>query len=134
MPDVMMMLGGYMFSVDTAAYQQLIRSSEYRWKNQERIGARDALQFTGGGANERMQLSGDIYPQFNLSLVELQQMRRQASLGLPLILVAGTGEIFGRWVIINIDEQQDLFFKGGAPKRQKFTMSLIKYDDGPLPG
>ena len=36
--DYMLALGAYRFSVDTAAYQELRRTAEYRWRAQERLG------------------------------------------------------------------------------------------------
>ncbi len=44
---VMMMLGDFAFSIDTAAYNQLTREATWRWSEQERIGKQDLLQYTG---------------------------------------------------------------------------------------
>ncbi|WP_422110278.1 phage tail protein [Citrobacter freundii] len=44
---VMMMLGNFAFSIDTAAYHQLTREASWRWSEQERIGKQDLLQYTG---------------------------------------------------------------------------------------
>ena len=47
MAEAMLQLGAYQFAVSAAAYQDLTRRAEYRWAAQERVGATDALQFTG---------------------------------------------------------------------------------------
>ncbi|WP_196489782.1 phage tail protein, partial [Xylella fastidiosa] len=46
---VLMMLGGYTFSLTSLVYQELARVNEYRWAAIERYGQRDARQYTGPG-------------------------------------------------------------------------------------
>lgn len=127
--NVMMQLGLYQFSIDNAAYQSLNRSSEYKWSRQPRIGSNDALQFTGYGP-ETIELAGIIYPHFNGGLGQLNKMRAQASLGLPLPLVAGTGSVMGLWVIETITEGQTVFERQGVPLKQEFTMKIARFDGG----
>lgn len=129
MADVMMKLGAYTFSVDTAAYQQFRRSTEYRWPVQERVGNHDALQFTGAGA-ETISLTGDIYPHFRGGIGQINAMREEAGAGQPLLLVDGLGNVHGRWVIERVEETQDRFFTAGVPRRQRFSLQLRKYDNG----
>lgn len=129
MADVMLQLGGYQFSVDTGAYQELSREAEYRWASQERIGAVDALQFTGYGA-ERIEVRGVIYPFHKGGLGQLDSMRTQAGLGLPLPLVSGQGRILGLWVIQSVREGQRVFAREGVPRRQEFDLSMRRYDGG----
>lgn len=129
MADVMMKLGGYTFGMDTAAYQQLVRSTEYRWPGQERMGQSAALQFTGPGA-DTITLAGVVYPQFRGGLGQLDALRAEAGQGKPMLLVDGRGRIHGRWVIERIEETQDAFMVAGVPKRQRFNVQLRRYDDG----
>jgi len=129
MADVMMQLGGFQFSIDRAAYQELSRSAEYRWAEQARIGAADALQFTGYGAEE-ISLRGVIYPEYKGGTGQVAVMRTQASLGVPLPLISGGGGVFGLWVIMGVREGQRIFARGGAPRRQEFELRLRRYDGG----
>lgn len=129
MADVMMQLGAYQFSVDSAAYQELSRSSEYRWAAQERVGAADALQYTGPGA-ETIELRGVIYPFYRGGINQLTRLRAQASLGVPLPLISGQGGVFGLWVVQAVREGQRVFAPGGAPRRQDFDLRLRRYDGG----
>lgn len=129
MAGTMMQLGAYQFSIDTAAYQELQRSTQYRWAAQARVGAADALQFTGFGA-DTITLNGVIYPHFKGGLDQLTRLRAQASVGIPLPLVAGTGRILGAWVVETITEGQRVFAAQGAPLRQDFTLSIRRYDGG----
>ncbi|MFY0309621.1 phage tail protein [Leisingera sp. D0M16] len=125
----MLQLGSYQFSIDNAAYQNLQRSTEYRWAAQERIGAADCLQFTGFGSDS-ITLQGVIYPHFRGGLGQVDKMRRTASLGFPLPLVAGTGQVLGVWVVEGVSEGQRTFAAQGAPLRQDFTISIRRYDGG----
>ena len=129
MPDVMLQLGAYQFSVDTAAYQDLTRSAEYRWASQERVGAIEALQFTGP-VNETIEMRGVIYPYYRGGLGQLDTMRAQASLGVPLPLVSGLGRVLGLWVMLSVRETQGIFARGGVARRVEFDLSIKRYDGG----
>ncbi|MCP3940528.1 MAG: phage tail protein [Desulfobacteraceae bacterium] len=126
MQDIMMVLGTYIFSIDTATYQQLTKSVEYRWKNQEIINGQDVLQFTGE-APTTVTLTGTIYPHFKGGLGQLDILRAIASKGNPLILVDGRGFVHGLWVIERIEEFVDAFFGQGMPRKQKFIIQIKKY-------
>ena len=129
MAEVMMQLGFLQFSLDTAAYQRLSRSTEYRWARQPRIGSNDAMQFTGYGP-ETIELEGVVYPHFKGGLKQVDRMRTQASIGIPLSLVSGAGRVLGLWVVEAISEGQEVFEKKGIPLRQNFTMRIARYDGG----
>lgn len=129
MSTVMLQLGGFQFSIDTAAYQSLTRSTEYRWARQPRIGVNDALQFTGLGA-ETIELDGVIYPEAFGGFGQLDRMRSTAGLGVPLPLVSGTGRVLGLWVVEGVTEGQEIFATQGKPRRQKFNIRLARYDGG----
>lgn len=129
MAEVMMQLGFLQFSLDTATYQRLSRSTEYRWARLARIGSNDAMQFTGYGP-ETIEIEGVIYPHFRGGLKQVDKMRAQASIGVPLPLVSGTGRILGLWVVEAISEGQEVFAKQGVPLRQEFTMRIARYDGG----
>ena len=98
MARIMMRWGVYKFSLNTAAYQELERSGSYRWARQERIGTNDALQFTGLGP-ETVDLRGVVFPLFRGGLDQVSRMRTQASIGQPLPLIDGLGNVWGLWVV-----------------------------------
>lgn len=131
MPDVMMKLGDYAFSVDTAAYQQFQRSTQYRWSSQQRVGRHDALQFVGFDADS-ITLTGKIYPEYRSGPNQIRDMREAGQKGEPMMLVDGNGFVHGRWVVLGIDEQSDTFALGGTPRRQSFTLNMRYYGDGEL--
>jgi phage protein U len=133
---VMMALGRYRFSLDTAAYQSLQRSTEYRWTPQARIGQPPGLQYLGPG-DEGLELEGVIYPNFKGGLGQVEAMRREAGKGQPLQLTDGLGRAWGHYVITRIEETQTVFFANGQPRRIEFRLSLNRYGEAingvPLP-
>ena len=122
---MMLLLGEYRFSVDTAAYQSKNRTTTYRWGKQDRIGTEPWLQFVGPG-DDTINIEGVIYPHYKGGLSQLEQMRVQAATGRPLLLAEGTGKILGGWVIESITENETEFTKDGIPKRVSFTLELRK--------
>jgi len=128
MTKVMMKLGGYKFSVSTAAYKELIRTTPHRWSEQKRINRRPALQYMGPG-KETIELSGDIYPLYNGGVGQIDDMRAEAGTGEPRILVDGTGKVWGKWCIEEIRETQPEFLPAGIPKKQTFTVRLAHYGE-----
>lgn len=128
MNRVMMQLGDYQFGVETAAYEQLRRSTQYRWQGQDRIGRRPAQQFSGVG-QETISLSGRIYPFYKGGLGQLDQMRVEAGQGEPRILVDGLGRIWGKWAVTRIDETQSTLMPDGVPEKIDFTLELVRYGE-----
>jgi phage protein U len=126
-----MMLGSYMFSLNTAVFQGLDRKTEYRWVVLERLGQDAALQYTGPGA-DTISLPGVVYPSWRGGGGQLDKMRALAGKGQPQLLIDGAGNIYGRWVIEGIEEKQSVFAAFGQPLKQEFTISLRRFDGGPL--
>ena len=69
----------FYFNLDTAAFDELKRSSEYRWASQERLSRRPAQQAVGMG-EERITLSGSIFGGFKGGIKQLDTLR---SIGAP---------------------------------------------------
>ncbi|MCU7904432.1 MAG: phage tail protein [Candidatus Thiodiazotropha sp. (ex Epidulcina cf. delphinae)] len=128
MNRVMMQLGDYQFGIESAAYEQLGRSTQYRWQGQDRIGRRPAQQFAGIG-QETISLSGRIYPFYKGGLGQLDQMRAEAGQGEPRILVDGLGRILGKWAVTRIDETQSTLMPDGVPEKIDFTLELVRYGE-----
>lgn len=128
MSETMMALGGYRFSLTTAAYQELRRSNAYRWQAQERLQRLPAQQFIGLG-NETLDIKGSIYPHYQGGIKQLDMMRVQAGKGEPLLLVDGLGFIWGRWVVLQVNETQSVMLTNGQPRKQEFQLRLSRYGE-----
>ncbi|MFD2177735.1 phage tail protein [Veronia pacifica] len=126
---MMLMLGRYRFSLDTAAYEGKSRETRYRWGEQARLVERPALQFIGPG-EDKLDIDGIIYPYYRGGLGQLETLRREAGRGEPLLLVEGTGKVLGRWVIDVVRENQRTFAKDGTPAAIRFSLTLRKHQAG----
>lgn len=126
MTEMMMKLGGFKFSVNTGAYNSLVKSSEWRWQAQQRLWNDSALQYTGKGETA-ITLEGIIYPHYKGGIGQMDRMRDEADKAEPLPLVDGAGRYHGLWVIVSINEKQTDFLPGGMPRKQTFTMKIKYY-------
>ncbi|HGM4787005.1 MULTISPECIES: phage tail protein [Stenotrophomonas] len=125
---MMMSLGTFVFSLSTAAYQQLQRQMSWRHPTSERVGARAARQYVGPG-EETIDLSGVIHAELADDLLTLDVLRELAAEGRPLALVEGNGMVYGAYVILSINEGRTEFFSDGTPRRIDFQLQLARTDD-----
>ena len=128
MIKVMLRLGPYNFSIDTAAYERLERSVQFNWPSQSRIGRRPGRQFTGMG-EETIDLPGVIYPQFGGSLDEMKTLRDMGEEGEPLVLVDGLGKVWGKYCIEEVKETQGVLFSDGVPREIRFQIKLARFGE-----
>lgn len=124
----MMALGEYRFGMSTAAYQEFRHSAEYRWASQERLGRLPARQFVGPG-REAISLRGVLHPQYKGGLDQVDQMRDEAGRGVSLLLTAGDGRAWGRWVITRVAETQRVFEADGTPRKVEFHLEIARYGE-----
>lgn len=124
--EVMLILGPYPFGLDTAAFQELNRSTEWRWPSQDVFQSLPALQFTGKG-DDTITLPGVIFPEYWGGTGQLDALRELGDLGEPQTLIDGRGNVLGEWVITGVQERQAVFALAGAPRRQEFTVNLKRY-------
>ena len=115
---MMMILGMFVFSIPTATYQSLQRSTNWRHASNSRYGAAPAYQFTGPG-EDTISLDGSIVPEFG-SQLSLTAIRLMGDTGKSFPLIAGI------WKIDSIDETQTYFFKNGQPRKVEFSLKISK--------
>ncbi|GFZ69525.1 phage tail protein [Pseudomonas amygdali pv. eriobotryae] len=118
----------YYFNLDTAAFDELSRSSDFRWASQERLTRRPAQQFIGTG-EDSLSLKGAVFPNFKGGIKQLDTLRGIAALGVPLALTTGYGAVMGNWCLKKIQEDQSALMRGGIPRKQAFTLEFTRYGD-----
>jgi len=118
----------YYFNLDTAAFEELSRTTDFRWASQERLTRRPAQQAIGMG-EERIKLKGSIFPGFKGGLKQLDTLRSIGAQLQPLGLTTGYGDVLGNWCLKNIEEEQGAFLQGGIPRKQAFTLEFVRYGD-----
>lgn len=126
---MMMALGMFVFSLETLAYQEFQRQTEWRHGSTSRIGTSPASQFLGRG-EDTITLPGLLLPGLAGTPLSLDTLRMMADTGKAWPLVEGTGKIYGAWTITSISETRTLFFRDGAARRIEFTVNLKRIDDG----
>ena len=92
---MMLALGFFVFMRQTLPFQSMQRDAEYRWPSNSRIGKRDAFQFLGVG-EEKITLSGELYPEITGGKLTLKAVRLMAEEGRAWTLLSGNGLICGR--------------------------------------
>ena len=125
---MMLALGMFVFSLSTAAYQELQRQTDWRHASNSRIGAAPARQFVGRG-EDAITLPGVILPELAGSPLSLDSLRLMANTGKAWPMVEGSGRIYGLWIIDSLSETKTFFLRDGTPRRIEFTLSLKRIDD-----
>ena len=77
---VQLILGYFVFSLYTLAYQELQRQIAWRHASTSRVGARPAHQFLGPD-EEQLTLSGVLLPEFAGSRLSLELLEAMAATG-----------------------------------------------------
>ncbi len=126
---MMMALGMFVFSLETLAYQEFQRQTEWRHGSTSRIGTNPARQYLGRG-DDSITLPGVLLPALAGTQLSLDALRTMADTGKAWPLVEGTGKIYGTWIIESLSETRTLFFRDGQARRIEFTLMLKRIDDG----
>lgn len=124
---MMMSLGMFVFSMPTLAYQELARRSEWKLARNQRVGAKDAVQFTGAN-NETVSLGGAAYAELSDGVASLDKLRDMAKDGEAWPMVDGNGRVFGNYAIERIEERGRAHFKDGTPRAIDFSIELLEVD------
>lgn len=123
---VMMMLGGFKFAVNTAAFTEVQRSQAFRWSGQERFGQMDALQFTGYGM-DRITLPCVVFPDWQ-GITGTWDILDKAPENTPQRLISASGRVIGRFVIESLEETHTHHKTDGTPRKIEFTLTIRGYD------
>jgi len=118
----------YYFNLDTAAFDELRRSTEFRWASQERLTRRPAQQAVGMG-EEKITLKGAIFPGFKGGIKQLDTLRSIGARLAPVTLTTGYGDVLGTWCLKSLEEDQSELMQGGIPRKQGFTLEFVRYGD-----
>lgn len=121
---MMMILGMFPFSIPTAVYQQLQRSTNWRHPSNSRVGDMPAYQFTGRG-EDTISLDGSIVPEFG-SQMSITALRTMGDTGKAWPLISGNGKVFGLYHIDDLQETQTIFFSDGTPKKIEFSLKMTQ--------
>lgn len=126
-----MTLGMFVFHRLTTPYQNTSHQLAWRHPSHNRVGARPASQFVGEDA-ETMSISGVLLPAITGGDKSLNELIEMAKKGLPYPLIAGTGKVYGHFVIEKISRNESEFFADGAARKIEFSIDLKRVEDKDL--
>jgi len=117
----------FVFSVLGAAYDQLQRSSAWRWAKMPRVGRLPARQSLGPD-DDTIELQGTIITERSGygTLTDLRYMMQQ---GVPVMICDSTGNIHGKWCMESLQETQSAIHIDGLPRKQTFQLRLSVYGE-----
>lgn len=125
---MLMALDQFVFALETMAYQELQRQTQWKHRATSRVGARDARQYIGPG-DDTITLSGVLAPELTGDLASLEQLRKMGDAGAAYAMVDGAGTVYGAFLIESLGEVQTLHYPDGTPRRVEFTIGLTRTDD-----
>ncbi len=124
----LMALGQFVFSMPTLAFDDFARQCSWRHPENSRVGVLPARQSLGPGADS-ITINGLLVPLIAGQPGALRQLREMGDSGKAFALVAGTGEVFGAYVIESLDEKRSAHLANGAARRIEFSLTLQRKPD-----
>lgn len=125
---MLMSLGMFAFETQTAPFDQLARSREWRHPGSDRVGHRPATQFAGPG-DDQITLSGRIYPGQLGSASATTDLAKMADSGEAFSLVDAEGDVYGAFVIVRLTETGRSILDNGKAAVIEFQLELKRVDD-----
>lgn len=127
---MMMIYGMFVFELRTLPHQQLQQSKSWRHVKNERINRSASWQYIGAG-EDRITLSGVLYPEITGGEVSLRLLTTQAYTGRAWPLIDGVGQIYGMYVLTETSTTRSEFDCYGKAKKIEFTLSFQRCDEDP---
>ncbi|CAM3104947.1 phage tail protein [Cupriavidus taiwanensis] len=125
---MMMALGQFVFSLDTAPYQDFQQQIGWRHPANSRTGRRPARQFLGPD-DETITLAGVLAPEVTGGDDSIEDLRKLGDSGEAHVLIEGTGRYYGLFVVETMQVTRTYFFQDGKARRIEFTLKLARVDD-----
>jgi uncharacterized protein len=116
------------FSLSTAAFDRLRRTTKYKVASQERLNRQEALQAVSQGG-ETITLSGVVFAASGAGAGQLDALRAIGDRMMPVLLTTGYGEVLGRWYLQGVDEEQEALMSDGVPRKQTFSLEFGRYGE-----
>lgn len=125
---MLMSLGLFVFSLKTAPFETVKRSTAQRWSSTNRHGILPATQYLGPG-EDTITIDGKLAPELTGGTSNIDQLRKMAGEGKAWILTQGDGSILGQWFIQSVDETRKEYTKEGHPRIIEFNLKLKRYGE-----
>lgn len=120
-------LGMFVFETDSALFDELARTRNWRHAKTDRFGSRPASQFVGPG-DDAVTLTGKLVPLLAGKYSAIERLAEMADTGDAWPLADGTGKILGSYTIETLDEKHGNLASNGKARTIDFTLSLRRVD------
>ncbi|OQS32837.1 phage tail protein [Chromobacterium haemolyticum] len=117
----------FRFELGKAAYDSFARDTGFNIADQERLTRLPAQQAVAKG-KDTISLRGAIYLARH-GAGHIDRLRELGAALEPLTVTTGYGDYLGRWYLSRLQEEQGYLFADGAPRKQGFTLELVRYGD-----
>lgn len=125
---MMMIYGTFVFQLSTLPHQQIQHTKNWRHVKNERINRSAGWQYIGAG-DDRISLSGLLYPEITGGEVSLTALTTLAYTGLPWPLIDGTGQIYGMYVISSLQTTRTELDRYGRARKIEFAVSFERVNE-----
>jgi len=125
---MIMILGGFIFSTYTAAFDSFQRTTAQRWAAKNRVRKRAMHQHLGP-ANDDFKFPGTLYPETDAQAPSIEILRGMADAGVPYILISGDGWVFGEYIILDVADTRSFFLKDGSALKIEFNLTVRRYEE-----
>ncbi|WP_424679592.1 phage tail protein [Escherichia coli] len=125
---MMMIYGMFVFELRTLPHQQLQQNKSWRHVKNERVNRSASWQYIGAG-DDRIVLSGVLYPEITGGEVSLSLLTTQAYTGRPWPLIDGVGQIYGMYVLTGTNTTRSEFDRYGKAKKIEYSLTLERCDE-----
>lgn len=132
MTTPLLALGFHIFQISALNYQALERVTEAKWPSIARFGNYPGRQFTGFGENS-ITITGLLFPHEFNDREQFEAIRDTQAAKQPVTLIGwalGTGtaaQVFGRVVILKIEDSQSRIDRSGQGRRIEYTITLAPF-------
>lgn len=120
-----MALGSFIFGLSSGfPYDTLERKTSGGWVSLDIISSKPKSHNTGQGL-ETLRLSGKA--QWSEGMAKVDALRAMANARAPYVLVDGTGRVWGRWRIDDVNESQKRVLDDGTATLLEWTLELQEF-------
>lgn len=129
---VAMALGAFAFEAVGFGYEGVSRKVNTQWSSISVAQSLDQQQWLGPTSDE-VTIKGVLFPAELGGQGSLDGIIAAAMAGSPMMLVSGSmaaGTIHGTYTIQAVDEDRSFHTADGTPRRNAYSISLKRYDEG----
>lgn len=123
-------LGVVTFEVAPVNVEKVTRDVGHDFAAKDIVGAQRPRESVGE-ADEKINMSGCLFPQRLGGLSGLELLEQMAISGEPQMLVRGDGRVFGWYFIEHMREDSAYLDRNGVGRKIDFTIDLVKSPSAP---